>query len=101
MHRLPRYYTWVAMPTARPRHTITETDEIARALDEAAQRWPEDAGARGRLLVRLVEEGRAAISDERAHSLEERRRDIRESAGRMAGTYPPGYLQRLRDEWPD
>lgn len=85
------------MPTARPRHTITETDEVARALDEAAERWPQEP--RGRLLVRLVEQGRAAISDERERALDERRRAIRESAGKLR--YPPGYLQRLRDEWPD
>ncbi|MDQ3769142.1 MAG: hypothetical protein M3370_06665 [Actinomycetota bacterium] len=85
------------MPTARPRHTITETDEVARALDEAAERWPEES--RGRLLIRLVEEGRAAISDARERAIEERRRAIRETAGKFS--YPPGYLKALRDEWPD
>jgi hypothetical protein len=99
MYRWTRYYTSAAMPTARSRHTITETDEVARALDAAAQRWPQHAAARGRLLVRLVEEGRRAITDERERAIEERRRAIRESAGKTR--YPPGYLQRLRDDWPD
>jgi hypothetical protein len=31
------------MPTARPRHMITETDDITAALDAAARRWPESA----------------------------------------------------------
>ena len=28
-----------AVPTTRPRHAVTETDEIAEILDEAARRW--------------------------------------------------------------
>lgn len=28
------------MPTTRRRHPVTETDEVAQALDEAARRWP-------------------------------------------------------------
>lgn len=27
------------MPTMRPRHAVTETDEIAAVLDAAARRW--------------------------------------------------------------
>lgn len=99
MHRRVRFYTATAMPTTRPRHTITETDQVAQALDEAAQRWPHEP--RGRLLVRLVEEGRAAISDERERALAERRRAIRETAGLMSGTYRPDELKQLREDWPD
>lgn len=89
------------MPTARPRHTITETDEVARALDEAAQRWPEDAGARGRLLVRLVEEGHAAINVDRERAAEDRRQAVRETAGSLTGIYRHDELERLRGDWPD
>jgi len=89
------------VPTARPRHTITETDEVARALDAAADRWPEDAGARGRLLVRLVEEGHAAIADTREQEIERRRQAVRDTAGILTGVYRPDELQRLREEWPD
>lgn len=28
------------MPTARQRHAVTETDDIAAALDQAAREWP-------------------------------------------------------------
>jgi hypothetical protein len=47
---------FVVMPTTRPRLTITETDELAEALDVAAARWPE-VGSRRELLLRLVEQG--------------------------------------------
>ncbi|HXH58358.1 hypothetical protein [Iamia sp.] len=29
------------MPTTHPRHAVTETPEVARALDLAAARWPD------------------------------------------------------------
>jgi len=35
----------LSVPTTRPRILITETDPVARALDAAAQRWPEDSNS--------------------------------------------------------
>jgi hypothetical protein len=88
------------MPTTKPRHTVTETDELAAALDEAARRWPEDAHSRSRLLLRLVEAGHHAISDERERERRRRRAAIKRTHGQFRGVYGPGYLARLRDEWP-
>ena len=39
------------MPTTRPRHPVTETDEIAAVLDEAARRW---SGVSRAKLIALV-----------------------------------------------
>ena len=39
------------MPTTRPRHPVTETDEIATVLDEAARRW---SGVSRAKLIQLV-----------------------------------------------
>ena len=89
------------MPTARPRHTLTETDNLARALDDAAARWPDEKEARTRLLLRLVEAGHRAIQDEDEARAERRREVIERTAGMLKGAYPPGYLKQLRDEWPD
>lgn len=89
------------MPTTKPRHTLTETDELAAALDEAAHRWPEDAGSRSRLLLRLVEAGQRAISEEREQERARRRTAVERTAGALTGVYPPGYLERLRYEWPE
>lgn len=89
------------MPTQRARVTITESDDVARMLDEAGERWPADRAHRARLLMRLAERGAEAIRDDEAA----RRRDwparVRELAG-AAGpdAYPPGYLRGLRDDWP-
>ena len=89
------------MPTTRPRLTITETDEVAAALDAAARRWPEEKGSRSRLLVRLVDEWRRRADDDERVRLEERRRAIAETAGSATGLFPPGYPEELRKDWPD
>jgi hypothetical protein len=49
------------MPTDRPRHMVTETPEIAARLDLAARLYPELAGQRKALLLRLTELGERAL----------------------------------------
>ncbi|MXW42762.1 MAG: hypothetical protein F4X48_02370 [Acidimicrobiia bacterium] len=39
------------MPTTHPRHSVTETEEIVRVLDEASRRWPDAPRAK---LIRLI-----------------------------------------------
>ena len=88
------------MPTTRPRHTVTETDEIAQALDLAARRWPQEPN-RQRLLLRLIEEGERAVLAEEASRVAERRQRILHHSGAASGMYPAGYLDELRADWPD
>jgi hypothetical protein len=85
------------MPTKRHRLLVTETDELAAALDEAARRWPDLS--RPRLLVRLAAEGQRVIDDEAAS--QRRVAGVRRSAGSLAGGWPPDARERLRDEWPE
>jgi hypothetical protein len=87
------------MPTTRPRLTLTETDELARAIDAAAARWPE-VRSRRELLLRLVDEGRSSLDRDRAAALARRRAAIRRTSGALTGHYEPGHLDRLRDDWP-
>ncbi len=88
------------MPTTRPRHSITETDEVAAALEDAALRWPEDRESPGRLLARLLRAGHAAIRRRDADDRADRLRSVEEHAGALTGVYPVGYLDELRDDWP-
>jgi hypothetical protein len=86
------------MPTTRPRYQVTETPEVARALDQAAKRWPGEP--RSKLLVRLVEVGgrileRDEHGEDRAH-----RAAVLASSGRYAAAFGPGYLDELRADWP-
>ncbi len=86
------------MPTTRPRYQVTETPEVARALDRAAKRWPGEP--RSKLLVRLVQVGgdlleNAERTDDQAH-----RAAVLASAGRYAEAFGPDYLTELRADWP-
>jgi len=84
------------VPTVRPRHTITETDEIAAAIDAMLRAQPEltRADALRELAVR-------AARGEAIESIDERRRRITALAGSLTGVYPPGYLASLREDWPE
>jgi len=101
LHRLAGATLGFAMPTARPRHSVTESDAIARALDDAARRWPEDADKRGKLLLRLVELGHAELAGELEQARERRRRAVEETAGALTGVYRPNELEILREDWPE
>ena len=89
------------MPTNRPRHTITQTDEVTRALEDAARRWPEDRERPGQLLLSLVREGQRAIAVDDERVVVERRHAIALTSGALTGAYPKGYLGRLRRDWPE
>jgi len=86
------------MPTTRPRHFVTETNDLAVALDAAARRWPELS--RPQLLVRLALEGDHAA--QRVHEERRQRRltAVRRHSGILTGAYGPDYLRKLREEWP-
>ncbi|MHB8293865.1 MAG: hypothetical protein ACYDH5_04430 [Acidimicrobiales bacterium] len=86
------------MPTTRSRHFVTETDDLAEALDAAAQRWP--ALSRPQLLVRLALEGHHAAQQAQGQRRQRTLEAVRRHSGILTGAYGPDYLRHLRDEWP-
>ena len=80
---------------------ITETDDVARALDAAATRWPEDSNDRRRLLLHLVDEGHRAALEQQERDLDQRRAAILSTAGALTGAYVENYLAQLREDWPE
>ena len=86
------------MPTSRPRHQITETPAVARAIDRAAERWPGEP--RAKLLLRLVDTGSEALAREQQQTVEAHRRAVDASSGTYADAFPEGFLGELRDDWP-
>jgi len=87
------------MPTTRPRHQVTETPDVARALDLAAQRWPNEP--RSRLLIRLVEAGSDTLEKVHTESVRHRLTAIDSTSGKYADVFPDDYLAELRQDWPE
>ncbi|GGH50305.1 hypothetical protein GCM10010921_28970 [Microbacterium album] len=72
---------------------VTETGELAEAMEIARRHY---AGLDGARLI-------VALAVERAEELRERddaeRRALEELIG--SSSYPGGYLEELREEWPE
>lgn len=78
---------------------VTETEQIARAIDDAARHWPSEQG-RGKLLLRLIEAGHHVVRSEQAEASASRLAAIDETHGALPGVYGENYLDELRAEWP-
>lgn len=87
------------MPTTRPRYQITETDEVAHALEAAERRWPGEP--RSRLIVRLITENGEAIGEVNDAEVARRLAAVESIAGTFPGLSNPSLLKELRDEWPE
>ncbi|MGH3274532.1 MAG: hypothetical protein ACRDNZ_09485 [Streptosporangiaceae bacterium] len=86
------------MPTTRPRYQITETSDVAHALDIAARRWPREP--RSRLLLRLIRAGGAALEQVRDDATRARLRAIDATSGKYADAFTDDHLVDLRQDWP-
>ncbi len=89
------------MPTLHRRHAVTETEDIAAALDVARKAWPELAEKPGALLRRLILAGEEALEARRRGLVEGRRQRIERTSGALTGVYGPGYLEDIRQDWPE
>ena len=76
---------------------LTETDELAAALNDAAVAWPELRGDRGALLRKLVEAGRNSVRGD-GHGV---RALLTEASGAATGAYPRNARAELLAEWPE
>ena len=74
---------------------------VARALDDAARRWPAERGNRRKLLLRLMEEGHRAIGDRDESRAAARRAAVARTSGALTGSYGGDYLKDLRADWPE
>jgi hypothetical protein len=79
---------------------ITESDRLSRALESAAELWPDAQGEKGVLLRRILDAGIVAIEEEKDKRISARLGAITRSAGCMTGTWPATWREELRGEWP-
>ena len=80
---------------------ITETDDVAAAIDAAAQVWPEIRGDRAALLRKVVQQGAESLAASGAEAVARRMSAIRRTAGALPDVYRQDEARRLREEWPE
>jgi len=95
----PSWWYTAFVPTTRPRHQVTETPAVARAIDLAARRWPGEA--RSKLLRRLVDAGGAALEAADGDDARRRRKAVEASSGKYGDAFTADYLAELRRDWPE
>jgi len=71
---------------------------VARALEVAAKRWPDEP--RSKLLVRLVNVGGSLLEHDQHVSADAHRAAVINSSGRYADAFGADYLSELRADWP-
>lgn len=87
------------MPTLRPRFQVTETPEVERALAAAARAWPD--ATRSELVTRLFTLGADSLESERSAQRAERGRAVDLTSGAFEVEYDEGYLESIREGWPE
>ena len=86
------------MPTARRRYQVTESDDVERALNEAAKEWPDEP--RSRLILRVIRAGGDAVAQRERAIAEAKEAAIARVCGAYSGVFGADYLSHLRDDWP-
>ncbi len=86
------------MPTARLRYQVTETPQVAHALDLAAKQWP--GVPRSKLLLRLVKAGCDSLDVEQHAEADAHRVAVTAGSGRDPDAFGPNYVSELRQDWP-
>lgn len=87
------------MPTILPRYQVTETDDVAHALDLAAKRWPGEK--RALLLRRLILQGADVLNDNMQAIANSRRNALHSSDGKYDEAFGSNYLEHIREDWPE
>ena len=87
------------MPTARPRHQVTENADVAHGIDRAATRWSGEP--RSKPPLRLVDIGSLALESEQQRDTEARRTTVTSGSGTCADAFGRDFLTDLRQDWPE
>ena len=82
------------MVTTLIRHSITETPEIAEAVDCGQALWPD--ASRAEVMRQLIVRG----AESARHDLGLRAAAVQTWAGFLPDTYPDNAAADLKDEWP-
>ena len=53
------------------------------------------------MIVHLIEEGHRVLREERENAIAARLEAVRATSGILTDAYEEGYLERLREDWPE
>ena len=85
------------MPTTLPRYILTDTGDVAQALDTAQRFWP-DVPRGAAAVKKLIQVGAETLNQD--HQARLNALDALEKFAHDGPSYPSGYLEALHDEWP-
>jgi hypothetical protein len=79
---------------------ITETDQVAKALEVAAQAWPEYSGDKSTLIKLLLAKGKESLESQNSAQTDSRLRAIQDASSQFVGVWPTTWQDEVRGEWP-
>lgn len=79
---------------------ITETDDLALALDKAAGLWPEDRNKRAELLRHIIDQGSAAVHSMTEKKVQQRLAALENINGLYTDLWPENWREEMLQEWP-
>lgn len=83
------------MPTTLPRHSVTETPDVADLLEAGRAKWPDDPPAK--LLIHLAAEGVERIMRDPEVSRARRRRALENLSHTHPWPQSDDYIDRMRE----
>lgn len=86
------------MPTTLARIQVSVTPDLSRALAAARATWP--GMPESKLVATLACRGAATLPGAGESRSEARAAALNWGVTELAGCYPAGYLEDLRQEWP-
>ncbi len=84
------------MPTTRLRHQVTETDDIAAAVEAGLQEWPHLS--RSDVIRELILKGAESLNLTAVERVLAVELALKELAA-LNVRYPKGYLEDIRKDW--
>lgn len=80
---------------------VTESDQLAHALDIAATMWPDARGERSELLRRIIARGIADVENETSLRTSKRADHVAMAAGMMTNVWGDDWRESREAEWPE
>lgn len=78
---------------------ITESDQLAKALEIARERWPDLSEDKSKLIKKMLELSAEVLQAEQESAMNQRFAKVEEIAGSL-DVWPENWRKELRADWP-